>query len=140
MLPSNHLFRTCWRQRVCWISIAYDSWRTTMVHARQAADREVMQGFLWGSISSSALLVRIGKVHEFSALLSATNAIRIVCHGWYNYMNAKSCRAPLRMEYLRSRQQHSDELLSEALENSNCPLPSAITKYQTPPLRSSLLW
>jgi hypothetical protein len=44
---------------VYWTSIAYDSWRTTMVNARQAADREVMQGFLWGSIPSSALLVRI---------------------------------------------------------------------------------
>jgi hypothetical protein len=90
-----------------------------MVHARQAADREVMQGFFWGSIPSSALLVRISKVHEFSVLLSASKAIHIVCHGWYDYMNAKSCRPPLRMEYIRSQQQQPDEPLSEALESGN---------------------
>lgn len=121
--PPIPFFRTGWRQRVCWTSIAYDSWRTTMVNARQAADKEVMQGFLWGSIPSSALLVRISKVHESSVLLSASNAIHIVCHGWYDCMNAKSCRPPLRMEYLRSRQQQSDKPLSEALESSNWPLP-----------------
>jgi hypothetical protein len=97
--------RTGWRQRVCRTSIAYDSWCTTMVHARQAADREVMQGRLWGSISSSALLVRSSKVHEFSVLLSTSNAIWILYHGWYDYMNAKLCRPSLRMEYLPSQQQ-----------------------------------